>query len=61
MERLPEYPNHKFLRVSFFGPKLLLIHINYLSDDVICNIAISADDTTFYSTHTIRCLICGIN
>ena len=26
-------------------PKLFLLYINDLSDDVICNIAISADDT----------------
>ena len=32
-----------------FGPTLLLLHINDLPDDVICNIAIYADDTTPYS------------
>ena len=32
-----------------FGPTLLLLHINDLPDDVICNIAIYADDTTLYS------------
>ena len=28
---------------------LLLLYINDLPDDVICNIAICGDDTTFYS------------
>ena len=31
------------------GPTLLLIYINDLPDDVICNTAIYADDTTLYS------------
>ena len=30
------------------GPKLFLLYINGLPDDVICNIAIFADDTTLY-------------
>ena len=34
---------------SILGPALLLLHINNLSDDVICDIAIYADDTTLYS------------
>ena len=34
---------------SILGPTLFLLHINYLPDDVICNIAIHADDTTLYS------------
>ena len=32
-----------------FVPTLFLLYINDLSDDVICNIAIYADDTTLYS------------
>ena len=32
---------------SIRGPTLLLLYINDLPDDVICNIAIYADDTTF--------------
>ena len=32
-----------------FHPTLFLLYINELSDDVICNIAIYAVDTTLYS------------
>ena len=31
---------------SILGPTLLLLYINDLPDDVICNIPIYADDTT---------------
>ena len=34
---------------SNFGPTLFLLHINDLGDDIICNIAIYADNTTLYS------------
>ena len=34
---------------SIHGPTLFLLYINDLSDDVICHIAIHADDTTLYS------------
>ena len=34
---------------SILGPTLFLLYINYLPDDVICNIGIYADDTALYS------------
>ena len=34
---------------SILGLTLFLPYINELSDDVICNIAVHADDTTLYS------------
>ena len=34
---------------SILGPTLFLLSINDLPDDVVCNIAIYADDTTLYS------------
>ena len=34
---------------SILGPKLFLPYINYHPDDVICDIAINADDSTLYS------------
>ena len=45
-----EYPvNAGIPQVSILGHALFLLHVNGLPDDVICNTAIYANDTTLYS------------
>ena len=45
-----EYPVHVGVpQVSILHPTILLLYINDLPDDVICDITICSDDTTLYS------------
>ena len=47
---LQEYPVNAGVPQGFIlGPRLFLLYVNDLPDDVTCNIAIYADDTILYS------------
>ena len=47
-----EYPfNARVRQGAILGPTPFLLHINDLPDDLICNIAVYADDTTLYSNY----------
>ena len=47
-----KYPTNAVLHQgSIIGPTPFLLYINDLPDDFICDIAIYADDTTFYSKY----------
>ena len=39
----------EFFKAPFLDPTLFILYINDLPDDVICDIAIYADNTTPYS------------
>ena len=45
-----EYPvNARVPQESILGCTLFVLYLNDVPDDVICNVAIYADDTTLYS------------
>ena len=54
-----EYPvNAGVPQGSIFGATLFLLHINELSDDVICKVNIYADNATLYSKYDQACDLC---
>ena len=47
-----EYPvNAGIPQDSILGPTLFLLYINDLPVDIICDVSVSADDTTLYSKY----------
>ena len=53
MESLHEYPVNAGVPQGYIlSPTLFLLYINDLPDDILCDIAIYADDTTLYSKST---------
>ena len=46
---VPDGKSSQVLQGSILGPTFFQLYINDLDDDVICNLAVFADDTTLYS------------
>ena len=65
-ESLQEFPvNAGVFQDSILGPTLFLLCTNHFPNDIICNIAIYADDTTLYSkcgqaSEIWSMLLCGL-